>query len=81
MPELEIVGVEAMKDLGYENATPEDARLIYDAMSESDTTRIPLLDNTISYAARDNEGKWHELRGSKWTRYNGPGRVPKGDAQ
>lgn len=75
MNELELIGVEKMQELGYSEASMEDARAIYDAMVPADKARMPFLDNTISYAARDNEGKWWEFRSGKWERYVGPGRI------
>lgn len=73
--QLELVGVEKMKDLGYDSASMADAREIYDAMAAVDSDRIPRLENTISYAARDNAGNWYELRAGEWVKYVGPGRV------
>lgn len=79
MNELELAGVEKMKELGFDAATMADALEVYQAMTAADPLRIPRLDNTISYAARDNTGKWFELVAGEWVPYIGPGRIPKED--
>lgn len=79
--EASLAGVEKLQELGLDAATMADADAVFDAMLEAKRSagEIALLrlDNCISYAARDNEGNWYELRANQWARYEGPGRVPK----
>lgn len=80
---IQLVGVEKLSELGH-TVTMADADEAFEAMlsaaKEAGTIALPRLDNCISYAARDNEGKWYQLdQTNKWSRYEGPGRKPKAE--
>lgn len=81
--EANLAGAEKLQELGFDAATLADAEAVFDVMLEAKRSAgeiaLPRMDNCISYAARDNEGHWYELRANQWVRYEGPGRKAKPD--
>lgn len=78
-----LAGAEKLQELGFEQATMADAEAVFEVMlaaaTEAGEIALPRLENCISYAARDNEGHWYELRANQWVRYEGPGRKAKAE--
>lgn len=81
--EANLAGVDKLQELGFDTATLADAEAVFEVMLEANRAAgdiaLPRMDNCISYATRDNEGHWYELRGNQWARYEGPGRKAKAE--